>query len=782
MRRSIAFLFTILVVFLSMPMAAAQEASVDCGTYEGVVCAGYFTDSANLVDDDARVADAIDRVVTRYGNQIAVVTIADSSPQSPAEFADNLGNSWGVGGPEQDGVVVLVDVASRRTEVRTGDGLTIDADRVAGAGNSFFGAGDFEGGLLAIIGSLEQALEDEAAGIPDTGSDGVIPPIVTPGGEVITPTPDTGQRSYVGWILGVALLGTGGFLISRNRAKHKDERLAVRLQLVDDRLHRLDVPGQELPQIGEYTIAAPEGTVTDPPTAQAVAALRAIRAGQAPQDAAIPALRLSGLVAIIDTERLAADTAIPLELAASDERDILEEAVQEAAGRAQDREIDDDQFEVNLKELDRLVASLRPHRLAADRKRFAAAMIDRTVSTGEGMASLTDAADRLLEAASALDPTKPLSESLSEYAQVNDTAAQKTAKLEELLDRLPDTTARPAVAAALADVSDDLDASVEEYEVLRQRLEREGTALAADGLDVPAIAALLLMNHDETSTGEFIDAYNANRRRSMDPGEAVELALAGLRHPKDIELVRTEAKRLGLPVSITTALLRRRDDGPEVYEQLLRELAEEGVEGDTRRTIAGILAISLEPAQATLRWLEARKALADLGLVGAYADVAAAFGASDHRGPRLFALAYAAQRQALARSKVDGADRFAPELAHDGTSQQTDSWTNKRIPAGLYDFDPFTLLYFHWVITKGQHGSLGWEPIYRDNSWAQDRGSWWTEGFKGWGGGGGFGGGSHGGGGSSWGGSWGGGGFGGFGGFGGGGGGGFSGGGGGSSW
>jgi hypothetical protein len=156
--------------------------------------------------------------------------------------------------------------------------------------------------------------------------------------------------------------------------------------------------------------------------------------------------------------------------------------------------------------------------------------------------------------------------------------------------------------------------------------------------------------------------------------------------------------------------------------------------------------------------------------------VAAAFGASDPRGARVFALSYAAQRQALARSTIDDADRFAPELAHEGTRDQTDTWTGQPIPRGLYNFDPFTLLFYHWVITKGHHGSYGWEPIYRDQSWSQDRGSWWSGagGFGGWGGGGGFSGG--GGGGSSWGGgSWGGGG--GFGGFGGGGG--FSGGGGG---
>ena len=760
MRRSLTFIFAFVLVALATPLAFAQTDD-DCGEYRFVQCDGFFTDDAGIVDDDARVEAAVDRVVTRYGNQIAVVVIQDSSPQSSQDFAQDLGNAWGVGTSEEDGVVVLVDLNNRKTEVRTGDGLTIDADRVAGAGNSFFGVGDFEGGLLAIIGSLEQALEDEAAGV--VGSGGVPPE-----------RQDSGDRSYLGWILAAAGVGGAGFLYARTRSRRKDERLRTRIELVSDHLDRLDIKGHELPQLDQYTIAVPEDAVADIATHDAIAALRAIDAGRPPADEAIPALRAGELVAVIDRDRLLADTEIPLELAAAGERDILEAAVQEAATQAQDRDAADNEFEVRLQEVDRLVSSLRPHRLAADRKRFGLAMAGRAVDTAYGPATLTDLADRFLEAAPALEPTLPLSETIAEYSSIQDIAALKTSRLETLVGRLPESKARPAVAAALADVSDDLDASVEEYEMLRVRLEREGTALEADGLDVPAIAALLLMNHDETNATEFIAAYNVNRGRGIDPGEAVELALAGLRHPSDIKLVRAESKRLGLPVSITTALLRRRDDGPEVYQQLLRELAEEGIEGDTRRTIAGILAVSLEPSQATLRWLEARKALADLGLEGAYADVAAAFGASDRRGPRRFALAYAAQRQALAASAVDGADRFAPELAHDGTQQQTDSWTRDRIPPGLYDFDPFTLLYYHWVITRGHHGSLGWEPIYRDHSWSNDRGSWFGDGFKGWGGGGGF---SGGGGSSSWGGSFGGGGFGGWGG-----GGGFSGGGGSSGW
>ena len=279
----------------------------------------------------------------------------------------------------------------------------------------------------------------------------------------------------------------------------------------------------------------------------------------------------------------------------------------------------------------------------------------------------------------------------------------------------------------------------------------EASGLTADGLDPAAIAALLLMNRNEGNTREFLDGYRRHRDRGFDPAEAVEFALAGLMTDGAVDQVRSVTKRLGLPISITAALLERRDDGPEVYEQLRDELAAYTT-SDSARTIAGILAMSLEPSQAMRRWLQARQALHDLGLKGSYADIAAAFGASDPRGPRAFAVAYAAQRRALTNSSIDDADRFAPELAHAGTSGQTDTWNETPIPSGIGSFDPFTFFYHHWVITRGVSGSYGWEPVYADSSWSKDRGSWW-------GGGGGFG--SSGG--SSWGGSsWSGGSFGGF--------------------
>jgi hypothetical protein len=732
-----------------------------------VVCYGWFSDNAEVATDDAVIEDAIGALVTRYGNEIAVVTVDESPYGPPLEFAIDLGNAWGVGDAErQDGIVILVDIANRRTEMTSGPGVpALDYTRITGAGNSFFGRGDFDSGIIAIVGSLEQelALLEEGGGEPDAAP-------TSPGVSVSGPDeggPPTGL--VVGALAAAGLVGGSvGLLAARNRRRERVER--ERNELIDGDVRSLDPAGHELPLLTDYAVPF-RGEATVPSTRAALAALERIQAGVEPEDPpTVNALWAQDLVAVIDRARLLAECEIPLELRVSAEQPILEGALQAAIRDALDADLDNnEEFTIKRQELQRIIGSLRPHRIAGARFRLGQAISDRTVRTGAGYATLTDEGERFLEAGPALDTNQTLTASLAELEIVYETAKAKAARLESLYQQLPSSTTRPAVAAALADLSDDADGSYRLYESLRQTLETKGAMLSRDGLSIPAITALLLMNNDAEDVDEFVAAYEANRGRGVDAETAVEYALAGLSLPAEISRIRAEADRLGIPVSLTAALLRRRADGPEVYQALADLLAGEGVKGDNRRTIAAVLAISLEPAQAMQRWTEARRALAALGLVGAYADVAAAFGASDPRGPRTFALAYAAQRQALSRSTIDDADRFAPELAHDGTGRQTDSWSGTPIPRGLGHFDPYTLLFYHWIITKGSRGSYGWEPVYRDTSWSSDSNSWW-------GGGGGFGSSGSWGGGSSWGGSWSSGSFGGFGG-----GGGFSGGGG-SGW
>jgi len=723
------------VLLLALPVPAfAQTDGPTCPDFEGVVCDGWVTDASGMVTDDAGLEAAVGRVVANHGHQIAVVIISTSGGLTPREFAEGLGNTWSVGeAGVDDGIVVLVALAERRTEIVTGGGLSLAGlDAVASAADSFFGTGDFDGGLAAIIGSLDSVL-----------SNGPIPtPTITPRTESEPSGPGFGT-----FLLAAGLIGGGSWLISQGRAGSRRRIRSRRTQLVDTQLARLEPAGQELPLVSEYALPPPP-PVEGVSTSTAVTALRT-------------ELWATGALDVIDRDRLAADHQVPLELRVSDERSMMEDAVQQAARNALDvGPKDENSFAIALEDVGKLVESLRPHRIAAARQRAAGTIVDSLTDTEIGPVFLNDLGERLYRAATALDPSVPLEASIAEMEAAYATATDKTTRLKAVYDALPAGTTRPAVAAALADLDEDPSDAIDRYEVVRLELEDRGQMLVSDGLQIPAIAALLLMNRDENNVADFVDTYEKRRHDGSDPAEAVEYALAGLRDPDEIKRVRKASRRLSLPVSITAALLRRRDDGPAVYQALLNELAGHGMDADTLPTVAGVLAISLEPSQALRRWLEARLALADLGLQGSYADVAAAFGASDRRGPRAFALAYAAQRQALARSDIDDADRFAPELAHEGTSRQTDSWTGDPIPASYGSFDPFTFFYYHWIITRGTSGSYGWEPVHRDTSWSKDRGSWWG----GFGGGGGFGSSGSSWGGSSWGSSSSGGSFGGFGG------------------
>ncbi len=731
LRRSILLALAFVAVLAIALPASAQRETVECGEYQGVVCQGYFTDEVGVADDPQRIEDAISRLVEHYGNPIAIVVVQNSRGADSADFAAGLANAWGVGDPtEENGVLILVSLDERRTEVVTQDGVSVPGEAIAGSARSFFSAGDFEGGLLAIVGSVEQALAGTLVEESDSGGSSI--------GAIVF-------FGIVGFfIFTVVQRATGG-----KRRRRKEEH-NEREELIDADLSDLEPSGADLPRYADYAEPAP--AVIDILTSQGVTELWQVASARPTDPEVLRSLWSLGLLEVVDRARLVSDTREPLDLRVSDERSLLEGAVQEAADEALAVDHDDEAaFQSRRRNLQRLVASLRPHRVAAARRRTADVLVAELVPSQIGYVAMTPLGLAVADAAPTFEGDAPLSESVAEYRAATVEAEVKIDRLERLYEHLPESTARPAIAAALADLDDDTDHAIERYEKVRASLASDASGLTADGLDPAAIAALLLMNRNERNTREFLDAYQRHRERGFDPAEAVEFALAGLMTDGDVDRVRAVTRRLGLPISITAALLERRDDGPAVYEQLRDELAAY-TSSDSARTIAGVLAMSLEPSQAMRRWLQARQALHDLGLKGSYADIAAAFGASDPRGPRAFAVAYAAQRRALTDSSIDDADRFAPELAHAGTSGQTDTWNGEAIPEGISSFDPFTFFYHHWVITRGVSGSYGWESVYADKSWSKDRGSWW-------GGGGGFG--SSGG--SSWGGSsWSGGSFGGF--------------------
>ena len=76
-RRAHALLATALAVTAVLafsPLAVAQ--SEICPQYDGFTCDEWVTDTVGVVGDDTRLESTIDRIVERFGHQIAVVVVA----------------------------------------------------------------------------------------------------------------------------------------------------------------------------------------------------------------------------------------------------------------------------------------------------------------------------------------------------------------------------------------------------------------------------------------------------------------------------------------------------------------------------------------------------------------------------------------------------------------------------------------------------------------------------------------------------------------------------------
>lgn len=730
--------------------AVAQSSNgkdLNCPEYEGVVCQGLITDVDGLLRDREALEARAVRMYDKYGHQ-TVVVIAQNFNQDIAQFAPGVAETWVVtDSVGKGGVVVAIEIGARKTWVVAGQNLQKvipDADLMVNSSGPSFASGDYDGGINVILGMIEASYANPpaSAGTPQPAQAGdAAPSFGTPNSQFDGETA-LGVAVIAMLVAGSAVVsfaGNGQSRAQRRRAKENQQRQA-RTQSVDDQLDRLEITGTDLVDLRQYELSKPP-VKYDLVMDDTARHLSGMKKDHSPDAETTRVLWSHDLLDVIDGNRLAKDCEIPLDMRASDDDELLDDAIQDSAREALDVPLKDEPlFRVKLKELTSLIESSRPFRVAQANKRFADRINDHLVQTPLGSATLSDLGERLLQAAPVLQAERT-SDAIEELEEAYSLANTKVERLDSIYRQLPDSAARPAVAAALADLDADADNSAERYEQLRQQLEEKGQQLKRDQLDVEAIAALLLMNNDEKAVSEFVELYTHHRRSAMAPSLAVEYSLAGLRTKAEIERVKRYVSSEGIPVAIVSALLANRRDGIAVYKQIEAELIDHKVKGDTRRTIAGVLATSLEPAAAVRRWVQARQALAKLGLVGSYADIAAAFGASDSRGPQAFALAYAAQRQALRRSDIDDADRFAPELAHSGTSGQNDTWTGEPIPPTLGSFDPFTMFYMHWIISGGTDQNIGWEPVYNDASWSRDTDSWFGGSFAGGSSGGFFGGG-----------------------------------------
>ncbi|MFP3915417.1 MAG: TPM domain-containing protein, partial [Actinomycetota bacterium] len=215
----------LLVLAFALPVAAQEG---ECPEYRGLTCEGWVTDSAGVLSDRDRLEATAGRFVEDVGHEIAVVTVQGTAPLQPREFAEELGNTWGVGDPQDnDGIVVLVALDERRTEIVTGPGAELSGsvlDDIASLGDDFFAGGDFDAGLTSILTGLRQAYTG-------SGTDG-------------QPAPAGETGGGPGWVVpivgfSVIVLAAGGaFLVVRRN--NRQERLAEHRRVVDGLLARLE--------------------------------------------------------------------------------------------------------------------------------------------------------------------------------------------------------------------------------------------------------------------------------------------------------------------------------------------------------------------------------------------------------------------------------------------------------------------------------------------------------------------------------------------------------------
>jgi uncharacterized protein len=111
---------------------------------------------------------------TSTSNQITIVTIANLGNYATiSDYAYDLGNEWGVGNAKKDnGIVVLVSMAERKSRIEVGRGLEgavpdiIGAEIVRNVLKPAFREGNYYDGLSSTVDNLIQASKNEYVGEP----------------------------------------------------------------------------------------------------------------------------------------------------------------------------------------------------------------------------------------------------------------------------------------------------------------------------------------------------------------------------------------------------------------------------------------------------------------------------------------------------------------------------------------------------------------------------------------------------------------------------------------
>ncbi len=146
---------------------------------------GYVSDFAVVMaaSDTVYVNNLAARLVDDTGVELAVVTVSSTAPYEPKEYGVQLFNTWGIGGPEDSGLLVLLAMKEGRVEVEVGYGLEgVLPDGLIGAvldeyALPQFEQGQFSQGLRQTAEALARSVQDEefARSTAAAGEEGINP-------------------------------------------------------------------------------------------------------------------------------------------------------------------------------------------------------------------------------------------------------------------------------------------------------------------------------------------------------------------------------------------------------------------------------------------------------------------------------------------------------------------------------------------------------------------------------------------------------------------------------
>ncbi len=139
---------------------------------------GYVVDRAGLLSPGTRLKleQFLENFEKSDSTQLAVLTIPSLEDEALESYAIKVAETWGIGQKEKDnGALLLVAKAERKVRIEVGYGLEGRlTDLLAGRIIDYeitprFKQGDFDGGILAGVASMAEAVRGEYQGTGRTG-------------------------------------------------------------------------------------------------------------------------------------------------------------------------------------------------------------------------------------------------------------------------------------------------------------------------------------------------------------------------------------------------------------------------------------------------------------------------------------------------------------------------------------------------------------------------------------------------------------------------------------